>query len=228
MPSTPDSDPVIYTPNSGMASSEEFSDTESISDTSTVWAEEVTIKPYLSIDGIISNPCKNEEENQKSLRPILSPFKQALVDKIMTEFWTIVNQEWAANLTRCAGDTPASSASHGNMNTSSATSSPQIAHKKRQRDDEGDPPPEDNNGRTPKRPHSHNDRTKSTRNIVKFACPYRKHAPHTYDIYNYRSCALSHWETVARIKLVDLFHQKSNANLVQRTFVPTSPSPNSM
>jgi hypothetical protein len=205
LPSTPDSDPVIFTPNSGIASSEEFSDVESISDTSTVWAEEVTNKPYLSIDGIISSPSNSEDETQKSLRPILSPFKQALVDKIMAEFWTIINQEWTANLTRCAGDTPASSASQGSMTTPSAMSSPQMTHKKRQRDDGGDPPPEDNNGRTPKRPHSQSDRMKSARNVVKFACPYRKHAPHTYDIYNYRSCALSHWETVARIKSVSPF-----------------------
>lgn len=133
------------------------------------------------------------------LRPVLSPMKQALVDRIMDEFWTIINQEWASNLTKCAGETPASSSPPGSNGSLTGGSSPRMANRKHQRDDEDETPPDDNNGRTPKRPNSQPERT-PPKNGVKFACPYRKHDPHKYTIYKHRSCALSHWDTVARVK----------------------------
>ncbi|PMD24540.1 hypothetical protein NA56DRAFT_548026, partial [Hyaloscypha hepaticicola] len=33
-----------------------------------------------------------------------------------------------------------------------------------------------------------------------FACPFRKHNPQVYSIYDYRVCALNHWGTIARVK----------------------------
>jgi hypothetical protein len=35
---------------------------------------------------------------------------------------------------------------------------------------------------------------------IRFACPFHKHDPHTYNIRNYRLCALSGWPTIARVK----------------------------
>jgi hypothetical protein len=195
--------------------SDDVSDNESVSDCSTEWGEDqITSSPGSDVYRILDNFPKDHTEGDKSLlRPILSPMKQALVDRIMAEFWTIVNQEWAASLTKCAGETPASSSPPGSNGSLIGGSSPQMVNRKRQRDDGEDPPPEDNNGRTPKRPNSQSKRP-LPKNGVKFACPYRKHAPHRYTIYKHRSCALSHWDTVARVKYVTPAFLASHANML--------------
>jgi hypothetical protein len=181
--------------------SEDISEDESVSDCSTDWGDDqIMSSPGSDLYRILEEFHNDHTEGEKNLlRPILSPMKQDLVDRIMAEFWTIVNQEWAANLTKCAGETPASSSPSCTNGNLIGGSSPQVANRKRQRDDGEDLPPEDNNGRTPKRPNSQPERP-PPKNSVKFACPYRKHSPHTYTIYKHRSCALSHWDTVARVK----------------------------
>lgn len=181
--------------------SEDISDNESVSDCSTDWGDDqITSSPGSDLYRILEKFPNDHAEGEKNLlRPIMSPMKRDLMDRIMAEFWTIVNQEWAANLTKCAGETPASSSPPGSNGSLVGGSSPQMANRKRQRDDGEDPPPEDNSGRTPKRPNSQSERP-PPKNGVKFACPYRKHAPHRYTIYKHRSCALSHWDTVARVK----------------------------
>lgn len=195
------SDPGTLAPSPETDISEDLTDNESISDCSTDWGDIVdTSSPGSDVYRVLSGTHGDHTEGEKDLvRPILSPMKQALVDRIMTEFWTIVNQEWSANLTRYAGETPASSSPPGSNGSLLGGSPPQITNKKRERDDGDDLPPDDNNGRTPKRPNSQSERP-PPKNGVKFACPYRKHAPHRYTIYKHRSCALSHWDTVARVK----------------------------
>jgi hypothetical protein len=188
------------TPMSEITSTEDLSDIGSVTDNSTVWGEDMSCSPCPDLERIVLEPLAEEEPMLP--RPILSPFKQALVDRIMDEFWTIINQEWTSSLTRCAGDTPRSSSSHGSLANSTGTSSTQMSNKKRQRDEGEDRSSEDNSRKNPKRPISKHESSKHLSKVVEFACPYRKHAPHTYGIYNYRSCALSHWETVARIKYV--------------------------
>lgn len=37
---------------------------------------------------------------------------------------------------------------------------------------------------------------------LRFACPYRKHDPRKYGIQGWRSCALSYWHSVSRVKFV--------------------------
>jgi hypothetical protein len=170
-------------------------ETESIiSDDETDWGENKTI--YHELYSIVSNGSLD-----RLIRPILSPMKQVLVDRIMTEFWEIFNQEWSSNLTRCAGDTPTSSNSQGSgTGRQINTSSPEGKDKKRSRDDQEDELPDGNNGRTPKRPRWRCSLPKDSESVTKFACPYRKHDPRVYTISNYRNCALSHWESVARVK----------------------------
>jgi hypothetical protein len=195
--------------------SEDVSDTESVSDCSTDWGgDQNTSTPGSDVYRVLADSCDNHIEGEKNLlRPVLSPMKQALVDRIMDEFWTIVNQEWSANLTKCAGETPASSSPPGSNGSLIGGSSPRMANRKRPRDDGEEPPPDENNGRTPKRPNSQSEKT-PPKNGAKFACPYRKHAPHRYTIYKHRSCALSHWDTVARVKYVlllfSIFHTNND------------------
>jgi hypothetical protein len=182
--------------------SEDISDDVSVSDCSTDWGDDqTTSSPGSDLCRILDEFPNDHTEGEKNLlRPVLSPMKQDLVNRIMAEFWTIVNQEWAANLTKCAdGETPTSSSPSCSNGGPIGGSSPQTVNRKRQRDDGEDQPPEDNNGRTPKRPNSQSERP-PPKNSVKFACPFRKHAPHRYTIYKHRSCALSHWDTVARVK----------------------------
>ncbi len=209
--------------------SDEISDNESVSDCSTDWGEDQnTNSPGSDVYRVLAESSDNPVEGENNLlRPVLSPMKQALVDRIMADFLTIINQEWAANLTKCAGETPASSSPPGGNGSLIGESSPRMAHRKRQRDDGEEPPPEDNNGRTPKRPNSQSERT-PPKNGVKFACPYRKHDPHRYTIYKHRSCALSHWDTVARVKYEPLSLSTSYINVAQGALVSTSSGSNTM
>jgi hypothetical protein len=109
--------------------------------------------------------------------PVLAPLKQAMVERIMTEFWVIFNQEWSVSVRKCAGasSTPSPSAK------SDPTPSKQRASNytgKRSAEHDDDKNPDEDNNRDPKRPK----KTKSQLgdrydSVMKFACPYRKYNP---------------------------------------------------
>jgi hypothetical protein len=134
------------------------------------------------------------------IQPVLAPLKQAMVERIMTEFWVIFNQEWSASIRKCAGasSTPSPSAK------SDPTRSKQRASNytgKRSAEHEDDKNPDEDDDRDPKRPK----KTKSQPedrcdSVMKFACPYRKYNPQKYCIKNWRLCALTPLDSVSRVK----------------------------
>ena len=159
--------------------------------------------------------------------PVLAPLKQAMVERIMTEFWVIFNQEWSVSVRKCAGasSTPSPSAK------SDPTPSKQRASNytgKRSAEHDDDKNPDEDNNRDPKRPK----KTKSQLgdrydSVMKFACPYRKYNPQKYCIRNWRLCALTPLDSVSRVKYVISFYMlimSAMLTLFQRTPVPLSPS----
>jgi hypothetical protein len=144
------------------------------------------------------NLCEDNNESP-DLSPILDQARQELVDRVMEEFWILFNREWNSNFRTYGGSTSSSSHSGNTPFTTPGTSiaSPP-SQRKRQRDD-GDTPDgnEDGNPRPPRRRVGPNSPSDSSN---RFACPFRKHDSRRYTIHTHRVCALSHWETIARVK----------------------------
>lgn len=134
--------------------------------------------------------------NKTDLVPILDPMKQALADRIMEEFWGIFNYD--STFTACTDKTPQSSAPSSTI-SSPSSSSTRPSQRKRQRDNEDDGrSPNDSNGRKPRQPR--NSPVTNPEESRRLACPFRKHDSRKYSVYNHRACALSHWETISRVK----------------------------
>jgi hypothetical protein len=138
-------------------------------------------------------------QSETDLAPILGPMKQALVNRIMEEFWAIFNQGPDSRYIGCAGNTPESSAPSSAI-SSPNSSSVKPSQRKRRRDDDDERPPDDNNDRKPRQPRSGQPSTLDPEENKRFACPFRKHDSRKYSVYNHRACALSHWETISRVK----------------------------
>jgi hypothetical protein len=171
--------------------------------------------------------CRKIKDQDALIQPVLAPLKQAMVERIMTEFWVIFNQEWSASVRKCAGasSTPSPSAN------SDPTPSKQRASKctgKRSAEHDDDKSPDEDDDRDPKRPK----KTKSQLgdrcdSVIKFACPYRKYNPQKYCIRNWRLCALTPLDSVSRVKYVISFYMlimSAMLTLFQRTPVPLSPA----
>jgi hypothetical protein len=136
----------------------------------------------------------------------LEPMRQALVDRVMDEFWVIFNQNWNSGYREHArGAQNSTSPSNASLVTSAATTpqSTKPTQRKRQRDDDMGSDDEDGDmSRKPKRSSGPSDESGDRK---RFACPFRKHDSRRYSTYSYRVCALSHWETIARVKCVNYF-----------------------
>jgi len=72
--------------------------------------------------------------------------------------------------------------------------------KRREREDEDDQDQNTGEDRSPKRPRKSLSPPKSQDNSTRFACPYRKRDPRKYCVQNWRSCALTPLDNVARVK----------------------------
>ena len=71
---------------------------------------------------------------------------------------------------------------------------------KRKRQDQDENENNEGENRSPKRPKNLLSPPRNTFGCRKFACPYRKHDARKYCVRNWRSCALTPLETVARVK----------------------------
>jgi hypothetical protein len=71
---------------------------------------------------------------------------------------------------------------------------------KYKRDDQDDQDQNNGDGRNPKRPRTLLSTPRSQDDSAKFACPYRKRDSRKYRVQDWRSCALTPLETVARVK----------------------------
>lgn len=142
-------------------------------------------------------------DNEHTVSPglvqaLMDPAKVELVDRIMGEFWTIFNQDWATNMRQCSpGSTSRTNSGVSSNQASEITTS---KHSREMRDDS--PSDKDDKSRGAKRPRMVATSSVDLNETLKFACPYRKRDPRKYNVQNWRPCALTPHKTVARVKLV--------------------------
>jgi hypothetical protein len=171
--------------------------------------EESTTESYSSESETGSNNsayldlCKAEHDGHslpKIIEPVLDPMRQALVDRIMEEFWVLFDQEWDTGFVKGAAGVspPLGSGSSSGITTSANSMSLPPIQRKRQREEEDSP--EKRNGRNSRQPRNSVGSSTGCNDSTRFACHFRKHDSRKYSVYSHRVCALSHWETIARVK----------------------------
>ncbi|KAF8858161.1 hypothetical protein BDZ45DRAFT_743595 [Acephala macrosclerotiorum] len=84
--------------------------------------------------------------------------------------------------------------------TNSSQNSTQNSLGRRRREAEDDEDQNNGNEKSPKRPRTYLSPPQNQDDNTKFACPYRKRDPRKYCLQNWRPCALTPLETVARVK----------------------------
>ena len=144
---------------------------------------------------------EDTEGHQEVVASALDPMRQALVDRLMDEFWMIFGQSWDTGHRECAGASASSSSVANGISNFTSESSSALGPRKRPRED--DELPNDNSGRNSRGPGDSVRPSSRPEEGTRFACPFRKHSTRLYSIYSHPICALSHWETIARVKYVD-------------------------
>jgi hypothetical protein len=136
---------------------------------------------------------------------VLSPIKQAMIDRLMEQFWEMFHQEWSSNLTQCGGSRNSTTGSRGGGMSSGQSNGEKTndqGQKRKRQDDDDDHSSGNsgNNGLPSKQPLDQFKSSNVPSRKIKLACPYRKHNRRVYCVDNYQSCVLSHWESVGRVK----------------------------
>ncbi len=158
----------------------------------------------------------------------LAPMKKRIVDRVKDKVWELFNYEWTTYVNKRGGDSTCSPSpnSAGYRQESSSGSTPGSS-KKRARNERGDSPPDDNSGQPPRRSRSDNLAARNINLGPMLACPFHKHSPSRYNIYDYRSCA-GGWKQVFRVKSVHSLLQMWSYLNYQGASLQVALSPNSM
>ncbi|KAK3332567.1 hypothetical protein B0T19DRAFT_439392 [Cercophora scortea] len=140
-------------------------------------------------------------DGQDQTKSVAERAVQAMVDRVMSRFWTLLEQ-----------DSFMTDASEPRSSESSCSMSPQQlqsseakgrgnkargAVSKRRRDD--DVWDNDDNGEPSTPPHAPTKKP-GRQTSPKFACPFRKHDPVKFSIHSHKICALTPWPSIARLK----------------------------
>jgi hypothetical protein len=138
-----------------------------------------------------------------SMDVALGILKRALVERTMAKFWAIYDRTWTAKVSNYAGNANNScsnSVSTLNSTTTSSgnQSSSRISRKRSRGSEDGCTSDADENNSQSSRSNSRN--RQSPKHGLKLACPFRKHDPLKYNLHDYPICALSSWNTIARVK----------------------------
>lgn len=150
-------------------------------------------------DELLSRLADAHVDEEQFVTPMLDPARQAMVDRVMAEFWVIFNQLWPSDIRQHPGDSHPEPGQLGRLTTNQHSAQSQQFQRKRQREDDG----EDfdrGSDRSHQPPSQSTPPANGPTERPKFACMFRKHDPCRYSIYSHRSCALSHWPSIARVK----------------------------
>lgn len=199
-------------------------------DSETVWSEDDSDESEGSF-GLISSINVHSPSHQivvgsSSIRPTLAASKTKLINRLMKEFWILFDQITLTNVVGCTGTSTSIEAIPSSSSSTSLTSSSPLKGVKRSLDDGNNQESDDENNRRVKRPKKGPILLNSGNNRPGFACPYRKHNPRKYNVSEWRPCALTPHNTIARVKYISLssFHQKMNANTVLKGTSLQTPS----
>lgn len=120
------------------------------------------------------------KQSNALVKPVLTPMKQAMVERVMAEFWIIFNQEWPSIGRKCAtaSSTPQPSASQYNWSSEKTVMN---RHGKRDRENTDNQNSDDDDRKDPRRPKKMKSQPEDRPDHVgNFACPYRKYNPQEY------------------------------------------------
>jgi hypothetical protein len=150
-------------------------------------------------DGICRGMNDMDLDQESNTIPLVDPVKEALIERVMEEFWVIFNQRWPANVSQhtTGSSSEASGSSAPPYATTSITLLPLNQRKKRKVDDEE---ADGNDERDQRHPDADERKERRSETSPRFACPFRKHNSTEYSISSHRACALSSWDTIARVK----------------------------
>lgn len=154
--------------------------------------------PSVDTESVKSASDHSKEERECLVLSMLDSLRNSLIDRVMDEFWLTIDQKWNAQASQCAGSSPTSSG-EGSARENPEASASSSFQSKRQRDDRHGQPGDDNNKR-PRRQSTYPGSSKGLRGQPRFACPFRKRDNQKYNIYDHRVCALTNWDTIARVK----------------------------
>ena len=146
------------------------------------------------------------------VRPVISLVRQRIIDRLMEAFWATFNDHEHTNTTNQDGSTSDPASGQDSLSTAETSSASihcesysEVRRGKQKRkidhgDGEGDGG--DDANRQPKKQRSFLTPPDDISARQKFACPYRKNQPRKYRSNNrqWRSCALTPLESVARVK----------------------------
>jgi hypothetical protein len=161
-------------------------------------SEDEKLCDYSHVKRLLRNDF--DDSGSDYIHPLMQSAKDELINRIMREFWTIYNQEWASNIHQHGTNSPSQTAesSYGRLAGSPTRKPGGKGNKRSREDDEQEQDPDEGSWSDPKRlkyPH------KLPTEQSKFSCPYRKYSPRKYSVANnWRSCALTPLESVARVK----------------------------
>jgi hypothetical protein len=156
-------------------------------------------------DGSAGSACGSDSTTSPSIELglVLDPSKLSIFNQAMHRFWEFFNPKLNAGISWRAGGTEAhrsSSSFTGGRSFQQQALSQSTIRKHEHQDDEVDNLSDEGNRRPPKRPKSDFLSQVDGDTSLKFACPFRKHNPRKYNMHQYKSCALSSFESIARVK----------------------------
>ena len=127
---------------------------------------------------------------------------QRRIDQGMGRLWARYKHDWDALVTQCGGDRSGGSSTQsrntsGRVQKAAHSRQPQGKGLRPNRQEEADED-EDNDDDGAHPPPASKSRG-SSKSAKHFACPYRKHDPHTYNLRDHQVCAIHAWD-MSRLK----------------------------
>ena len=140
-------------------------------------------------------------DDHQHVTPAWSQAYQQAIERVMERLWTQYNRDWRALINACAGSSSNSSPHGRDVHRVRKGTSPRHAAGRGIRpgirppgdDDDDDDDMEGNQPAT--------SQTRSGPGIPKrFACPFRKRDPHTFNLRDHEICTVKDWPTIPRLK----------------------------
>jgi hypothetical protein len=162
----------------------------------TDWDENSDIEPRYAHRGRTDRQTAKCADVQSLTLNQIPSAGATLIDRLISEFWTIFKQNWKGSIHHHATGSPASGS--GSNATIFGQAAQNISGRKRTR---GKDPqdPDDNDKRASKR--AGKQPVKASVSVeLQYACPYRKYNPRKYCVQDWKLCALTPHKNVARVK----------------------------
>jgi hypothetical protein len=150
-------------------------------------------------DSIIREFCRNLGKlNPTTLCLTPTPHAQALLERPVKDSF---DPTWTAHVRSFAGNSGNASSSSGSgaFGNSSRGYKSSSQGRKRSRD-EAEDHSLGGNDRNPNNPRPCRAVGEGDEITFRFACPFHKHDPVRYNVHDYRTCAISAWGTIWRLR----------------------------